>query len=535
MMEILRMQYGKKDSSCKPVYFRRTLIILLTFMFISVQSNSQPRRVRVGVFPAAPLVMVEDGKPQGLFIDLVDYFAKQLDWKVEYVEGKWSDHLASLERGDIDLLPAVGYSPERERIYDFSRNAVYIDSGVLFANPAFKIHTIFDLRGRKVAALRGSIFTKGFIDYIGSFGVKCNIIYTDTNEAVMSAVSDNDADAGVCIYSLGNELAPDYRVTITPISFSPVALHFAVPSGKNGDLIAGIDQLMLRMISDPDSLYSRSYSRWTALPASRLIPQWIWWLLSGLALAAFILVSWSFILKRQVKSKTVYLQKEITEHKKAEERLVHALNEKEALIMELYHRTRNTMQMISALVILQAEEFPGNKDLRLLVEKTDDRIQAISLVHQLLYRSHDLSRISIKDYIAELSASIIRQYAAEEGRISAVLDVEDRGVLIDTMIPLGLILNELITNSLQHGFPEGRSGSINITIKGDESGMYLLRYSDNGVGVPEGFDFRNANTFGLKLIYSLGEEQLMGKVNFAVNNGVSCIVEINTGMYTARV
>lgn len=529
------MQYCKKNSSGKPAHFRRRLIIIVLSIFISTPLYSEPRRVRVGVFPAAPLVMVKNGKPQGLFIDLIDYFSKQLGWEVEYVEGKWSDHLASLERGDLDLLPAVGYSRERERVYDFSRNAVYIDSGVLFANPGFKIHTIFDLRGKQVAALRGSIFTKGFIDYISSFGVKCNIIYTDTNEAVMKAVSENDADAGVCIYSLGNELAPDYRVTITPISFSPVALHFAVPRGRNGDLIAGIDQLMLRMIPDPDSLYSRSYSRWTARPASHLIPLWIWWLLSGFSLAAFVLVSWSFILKRQVNSKTVYLQREISEHKKAEDKLVQALKEKEALIMELYHRTRNTMQMISGLVILQADEFPDNRDLRLLVEKTDDRIQAISLVHQLLYRSRDLSRISIKEYITELTASIIKQYIIEEGRISVVLNIEDRGMLIDTMIPLGLILNELITNSLHHGFPDGRRGTINIYLEGDESGWYVLHYSDDGKGVPEGFDFRNSNTFGLRLIYSLGEEQLLGRVSFAINNGVSCKIEINTGMYSARV
>lgn len=509
---------------------------LLLFLFSSpAMLFSEPRKVRVGVFEASPMVTIKNNKPEGLFIDLIEYFSRSLDWQLEYVPGTWSQHLSGLEKGEIDLLPAVGYTDRRAEIYDFSRNPVYIDSGVVFTSPDITLHTIFDLQNMKVAALRGSIFTDGFIEYMKSFGVRCNIIYTDNNRAVMEAIVSGRAEAGVCIYSLGNELAREYPVTITPISFSPIALEFAVPKGMNRDIIAGIDTLMKPMVVDPESFYSSTFHKWTRTPPATKIPEWLSWSVPGILVIGLLLIVWNFTLKRQVFIKTVDLKKEISERVKAEKKISESLAEKETLIRELYHRTKNTMQVIRGMIILQADEFPGNVELQQLIKITEDRIQAISLVHQMLYKSQDLSHISIKEYISELAGLIFQSFGISDERIKLSIDVEDQFFLIDTAIPFGLILNELMTNSLKHAFPDNRHGAISITLAREGSDKNILHYSDDGAGVPEGFDFRDQNTLGLKLVHSIGEMQMMGKVTFKNLNGVKCSVEISTGLYKERI
>jgi two-component sensor histidine kinase/ABC-type amino acid transport substrate-binding protein len=524
----------QKSSQLMNKFYPLFLCLILIQILIN-PVNGEKRTIRIGLFPAAPLVMVQEDKPQGLFIDLIDHFSQTLDWEVEYVPGTWNELLKSLMSGKIDLLPAVGYTKKRTEVYDYNKNPIYLDYGVLFTSPELTIHTIFDLQGKRVAALEGSIFTTGFLNYISSFGIKCSMIMTKDNIEVMRAIVNGDADAGVCIYSLGNELAKEYKVAITPISFSPIALHFAAAKNKNSDLIADIDKIMQGMIGNPDSTYSRSFRKWTMPQQNGEIPEEILWGTLGLLITGLILGLLSFILKRQVNSKTKFLQLEISERKQAEVKIKQSLDEKETLIRELYHRTKNTLQVIRGMIVLQADYLPVNKDIQLLVKNTDDRIQVISLVHQMLYKSKDLSHISIKDYIEELTATVIQKYQSTDDRIMLNLKIDDQFFLLDTAIPFGLILNELLTNSLQHGFTDNRMGAISINLKRISRDKSILEYSDNGTGAPDEFDFRNSGTLGLKLIYSIGENQLMGKVTFINKNGITCLIEFNTSLYKARI
>ncbi|OHD17058.1 MAG: hypothetical protein A2086_06145 [Spirochaetes bacterium GWD1_27_9] len=226
---------------------------------------------------------------------------------------------------------------------------------------------------------------------------------------------------------------------------------------------------------------------------------------------------------------------DITDRKKAEEKIIQSLNEKETLLRELYHRTKNTMQVIHSMLMLQAFKFPTNLELQKLVKDTQDRIQVISLVHQMLYKSRDLSQISIKQYINELSVLIIKSFGVPDDKISLNIKIDDLYFLLDTAIPLGLILNELMTNSLKYAFPDDRKGIITIILKKSQSDKNVLNYSDNGIGFPDGFDFENQSTLGLKLIYSIGEQQMMGKVEMKNANGVSCLVEFSNNFYKIRI
>ncbi len=228
------------------------------------------------------------------------------------------------------------------------------------------------------------------------------------------------------------------------------------------------------------------------------------------------------------------LEREIAGRKITEERLMQLLHEKETLIRELYHRTRNSLQVIISMLLLQAEEHPSNGELQDVLKNTEQRIRAISLVHQMLYNSQNLSQIPINEYIHKLSDMIMQDFEVPVDKVSLNINACDHYFLLDTAIPLGLILNELITNSLKYAFPDDHKGVITITLTSGDS-ENILHYHDNGIGVAAGFDFKNHNTLGLQLIYTLGELQMRGRVVMENSGGVTCKFEFPDNLYKVRV
>ncbi|TAL32961.1 MAG: sensor histidine kinase [Spirochaetes bacterium] len=224
------------------------------------------------------------------------------------------------------------------------------------------------------------------------------------------------------------------------------------------------------------------------------------------------------------------------ERKIAEQKNRALLIEKETLIRELYHRTRNIMQVIRGLIILQAAEYSSNEEIQRLVEATNSRIEAISLVHHKLYNSLDLSHVSIKEYIEELSSLIMQKFPHSCGKTTLSTRIDNQCFLLDIAIPIGLILNELITNSLKFAFPGNREGEIRITFTSLASSKCILKYSDNGIGVPDDFDFTNhKKTLGLILIHEIATTQLQGKVEMKNADGVTCVIEFDNDLYGVRV
>jgi PAS domain S-box-containing protein len=216
---------------------------------------------------------------------------------------------------------------------------------------------------------------------------------------------------------------------------------------------------------------------------------------------------------------TLSTARDITEERRAAEKIRQALREKETLIQEVYHRTKNTLQVIQGILELQAAEHPGQGEFQALVRDTSLRIQAIALVHQMLYRSSDLSRVSATVYLKELSGLILGMAGKAETPVDLEISQEDHFMTLDTVIPLGLILNELMTNSLKYAFEAGRRGWISIGLEGNGDHGYRFNYSDDGRGLPEGFDCRFQGGLGMRLIYGLAEEQLGGKVAIAGQDG----------------
>ena len=202
---------------------------------------------------------------------------------------------------------------------------------------------------------------------------------------------------------------------------------------------------------------------------------------------------------------------DITERKRAEEKIRASLVEKEILLKEVHHRVKNNMQIVSSLLELQSDSIPDERS-RACLRESQDRIRSMALIHESLYQSKNFASIDLGEYISDLSQYLFNSYAVESERVSLNVDAGNIYIDINRAVPCGLIINELISNSLKHGFPDGRSGEISVRVS-SEGGRITLEVADTGIGMPAGLDTRNTETLGLQLVNLLAK-QLSGSISF---------------------
>ena len=228
------------------------------------------------------------------------------------------------------------------------------------------------------------------------------------------------------------------------------------------------------------------------------------------------------------------VKEDITEKMKAEELLKTSLKEKEALLRELYHRTKNNMQVISAFLSLKSASLKDDKTISILNEM-GSRIRAMSLVHQMLYQSQDLSHVALDVYIQELSKLIVSSYKTNSEKIKLNFQLKPVQVLIDTAVPCGLLLNELISNSLKYAFTNNMKGEIAVSLCRTSENKIELIVSDNGIGISDNINLEDLDTLGYRLVKSIAEDQLQGKITLTTNPGVSFKVIFRDDLYTPRI
>jgi PAS domain S-box-containing protein len=216
---------------------------------------------------------------------------------------------------------------------------------------------------------------------------------------------------------------------------------------------------------------------------------------------------------------------DITDHKKAEKQVRNNLNEKNLLLRELYHRTKNNMQVIISMLNIAAHK-TKNRSTKEAFKDIVNKIFSMSMVHQKLYEAQDLSQINLSEYIEDFSRHLVRSYRKQKDDISLKLDLQDINVSIDTAIPLGLVFSELILNVFKHAFPQRKKGEIFIELKQSKEGVITMELADNGVGVSPEIDLRKIKHMGLQNVFNLIEYQLGGKVSYEVKNGLKWKISI---------
>ncbi|OHD05775.1 MAG: hypothetical protein A2086_13315 [Spirochaetes bacterium GWD1_27_9] len=214
---------------------------------------------------------------------------------------------------------------------------------------------------------------------------------------------------------------------------------------------------------------------------------------------------------------------DITERKINEEKIKDSMEEKEVLLKEIYHRVKNNLQVVSSLLSLQAEKIE-NQEIVEAFKESQNRIRSISLVHEKLYQSENLSKIDFDGYIRDLIYNLIYSFNVDTN-IKFNLNISNVFLNIDIAIPCGLIINEIISNSFKYAFPNGKKGEINLSLSQIENKIELS-ISDNGIGLPINIDIEKPKTLGLTLIKLL-TYQLRGKMEIKNQDGVYYKIEFS--------
>lgn len=221
-------------------------------------------------------------------------------------------------------------------------------------------------------------------------------------------------------------------------------------------------------------------------------------------------------------NKLLAISRDITPEMAAEEKLRDSLLEKEVLLKEIHHRVKNNMNVLISLLHLQCQHVDDLKGI-LAIQMCIKRIYSMALIHEKLYKSENFANVNFRDYTITLIQELIRSYQVEN-YISTKIDVEEISLNIETAVPLGLIINELITNAIKHGFPDKRDGEIGISLTREKNNDYELSVHDNGVGLPAKIDVKSVSSLGLKLVDILSS-QINGKLNIKKGKGTTISIK----------
>jgi PAS domain S-box-containing protein len=208
--------------------------------------------------------------------------------------------------------------------------------------------------------------------------------------------------------------------------------------------------------------------------------------------------------------------RDMSEQKEAEVRIKASLEEKEVLLKEIHHRVKNNLQIVSSLLQLQAS-YIKDPDALNIFEESRDRIKSMALIHEQLYQSNDLAQIDFPEYLRSLLNMVLSAHRTNQTRVETKLHVDPLQLDLDTAIPVGLITNELVTNSLKYAFAGRKVGEISVRLTRSAEGDFLLMVSDNGVGLPENFNFDKATSLGLRLVRILSRQM---RARLEISNGM---------------
>jgi len=294
--------------------------MVLMVAFSSGAINTQSRTVRVGVYQNEPKIfMDENGHASGFFIQLLEKIAAQEGWTLVYVPCEWAACLQDLTDGQIDLMPDMAYSTERDAVYDFHKIPVIESWSRVYASPGSQINKLSDLDGKRIALLNGSIQQTVFQQLMDGLGYKVTLVPVDSYDQAFALAGNGSADAAISNQLFGDYFYQKYGLVKTTIDFEPAELYYATAKGRNSDLLAAIDRDLGKWIPDPNSPYYTTLGNWTPKEPYRL-PGYVIWVIGGIAGLLLAAAGMIYLLRRQVKTRTNYLEQANMELQKSEQR-----------------------------------------------------------------------------------------------------------------------------------------------------------------------------------------------------------------------
>lgn len=479
---------------------------MLSLMAVSTTALAAPRTVRVGVYENEPKVFIDTaGEPSGVFIELLEAIAEDEGWELEYVPGTWDEGLSRLSSGEIDLMPDVAYSPERERQYDFNSQRVAESWSYVYMANSSGVDGISDLEGMRIAVLSGSIQQGGIARITAGFGIDVTIVPADSLRGVFELTAAGDVDAAVANHFFGDYAASEYGLEKTPIVFGGSSLHYAVGQGRNGELLTAIDHHLTRWIDQPGSVYYTTIAHYTGDGGEarmlRTTLRWLVWAAFALLLAVGVIVfsQWQVNVRtRDLRS----AQRELERHRdqleelvsertvqleRANEELGSISRSKSQFLAFMSHEFRNELNSILGFSHLLLAG-PANLDA--------GQVKQVHYIHSSAERLHslindvlDLSRaesgtMSLACEVFDLSALVHDllgsfSVAATEQGDELRTELPHTPILIDTDEG---VVRQILINLVGNAVKFTSDGVITVAVEPDQGGV-RIEVRDTGRGI----------------------------------------------------
>ncbi len=482
-------------------YFLMISLLFLVFICRSASADSvEIRTVKVGIYENEPKVFTsKTGAPTGIFIDIIEFIAKAENWKLQYVPGSWAEGLERLATGEIDLMPDVAYTADREKIYAFHKETVLSSWSQVYAKKGSGIHSILDLDGKRIATLQGSVQQEAFARLSDSFGLKITLLAAVDFKQAFAMVAINEADAAITNSFFGMLHTGKYGLEDTAVVFSPSKLLFAAPKNSPQHLLATIDRHLLEMKQNSESIYYVSLKKWTSEEVKVKIPLWLQ--IVGFGGLGFLVMSLlgSAILKHQVNVRTRELRQI---NQEMEERIVERTAQlaaamekaqaadriKSAFLATMSHELRTPLNSIIGFtgIMLQGLTGPLNPEQHKQMSMVQNSSRhLLSLINDVL----DISKIEAGQLVLasssfDLGLSIDKMVKlvaalAEKKGIELQLNLSDTPLTITTDQRR---LEQVILNLLNNAVKFTETGSVRIACL-SENDHFLISFTDTGIGI----------------------------------------------------
>lgn len=474
----------------------------LAFVFCSMPHSAWAESVsiRVGTYENAPKVFTdESGRSAGIFIDILSHIAKAEGWRVSYVPGTWAEGLDRLEKGEIDLMPDMAYTPDRSKIFSFHKVPVLSSWFQVYARKGSGISTVLDLNGKSIAVLDRSIQQQELVKLIGTFGLSANIVSAPDYKTTFEMVAKRKADAAATNRFFGMMHAKKYGLEDTAVIFNPSDLFFAAPKMGRGRFLQIIDAHLSKLKKDSRSVYYESMKRWTSEEVHFKLPQWV--KILGLVVGAILLTSiaGASVLKHQVNVRTRELKEvnlEMEERiKRRTAELAEAMEKaraadriKSAFLATMSHELRTPLNSIIGFtgIMLQGLTGPLNDEQKkqMTMVQTSSR-HLLALINDVL----DISKIEAGQLELAVEPFELRPSIEKVVRLVAPL-AEKKGLelTLEADADLGAAttdqrrLEQILLNLLNNAIKFTEKGRVAVSCK-SENGDYLLSVSDTGIGM----------------------------------------------------
>jgi signal transduction histidine kinase len=506
------------------------LLLLYVSIFGVAVAADDSITVRVGIYENQPKIFTDDqGNASGFWPDIIEYIASKEGWKIEYIHGTWTECLKRLENNEIDIMPDVAYTEERNRQYDFSHETVYTSWSMVYTRKGVDIQSILDLEGKNIAVLKGSVNVEGpdgIKNLVSAFNINCTFTEVDSYTRVFELVKSGEADAGVTSKDFGYQHETDFNVVKTAIIFQPSPLYFAFPknSSLTPYLIERIDHHMKELKQDYDSIYYQSLGKWFGEKHAEksVIPVWLIWALAGTGGLILLLVGGSLLLRSQVRSRTKELTEEISEHKRAEEKLAKYRQRLEKLVeartaelaaktveiekanihlqemdrlksvflASMSHELRTPLNSIIGFTGIMLQGMAGGlndeqqKQLKIVKSSASHLLNLINDVLDISKIEAGRIELSLEEFkIDDMMQDVVQTFShmVSEKGLEFVTEVPEIGVLFSDERRVKQVLINLVSNAVK--FTD--RGTVKIAARVLDGGKLELCVSDTGIGIKE--------------------------------------------------